>query len=145
MMPFSTYLADIDFIGLFLLIVGVAVIIFVLILRGTIDLSDLLEEPGTGKASISRFQFLLFTFVIAGVWLFLSFQSGSMVDVPEHVLWLLGISGGSYGASKAIQTWGASGAGTTKTTTTTTTPAAATANAQLGTTGAGSAQTDQNG
>jgi hypothetical protein len=62
------------------------------------------NEPGTQpKASISRFQFLIFTFVIAGVYLVLCLESGRFVEIPENVILLLGVSGTSYAASKGIK------------------------------------------
>lgn len=57
----------------------------------------------TGKASLSRFQLLLFTFAIVGLFLALSLESGKFIDIPNQVLGLLGISGGSYVLSKGIQ------------------------------------------
>lgn len=78
-----------------------------------IDLSFLLAEPVEPdiasarkvepKASLSRFQFLIFTFVIAGVYLVLCLESGRFVDIPQNVILLLGVSGTSYAASKGIQ------------------------------------------
>lgn len=75
--------------------------------EGRIDLSQLISEP-SGDASMSRFQFLVFTFVIA-----LSFflvvaakiasNDPSFPDIPGTVLTLLGISGSSYLVSKGIQ------------------------------------------
>jgi len=56
----------------------------------------------TGKASLSRFQFLLFTFVVAGLFLMLSIEVGQFVNIPANVLGLMGISGGSFVLSKAI-------------------------------------------
>jgi hypothetical protein len=68
-----------------------------------IDLKGLLTDPGAdGKASLSRFQFLIFTFVIAGLFLLLSIEAGTFVDVPNNVLVLLGISGGSYLIAKGM-------------------------------------------
>jgi uncharacterized protein GlcG (DUF336 family) len=58
------------------------------------------EEP---KASMSRLQLLIFTFVIAGVYLVLCLEGGRFVDIPNNVLLLLGISGGTYAASKTIK------------------------------------------
>jgi hypothetical protein len=71
---------------------------------GPIDLRLLISESD-GSASMSRFQFLIFTFVIAASYLLLaSTATGtSLVDVPNGVLGLLGISGGSYVASKVVQ------------------------------------------
>lgn len=78
-----------------------------------IDLSGLLTEippagetVGNTKASLSRFQFLIFTFVIAGLFLMLSIESGGFVDIPQNVLILLGISGGTYVVSKGVTTSG---------------------------------------
>jgi hypothetical protein len=55
-----------------------------------------------GKASLSRFQFLIFTFVIAGLFLMLSIQKGAFVDIPANVLGLLGLSAASYLVSQAV-------------------------------------------
>ena len=74
-----------------------------LILRNKIDLSGVLSEGGANsKASLSRLQMLIFTFAVAGVWLATSFESGSLVEIPNSVLGALGISGGSYLLSKGI-------------------------------------------
>jgi hypothetical protein len=80
-------------------------IIVWLIVSGRINLSNLISEPN-GQASLSRFQFLVFTFVIA-MSLFLMIVSTtppSFPVVPGGILALLGISGGSYVVSKGIQT-----------------------------------------
>src|SRR5205085_6035023 len=61
------------------------------------------EPPGEPKASVSRFQFLIFTFVIAGVYLILCLESGRFVEIPQNVILLLGVSGTSYAASKGIK------------------------------------------
>jgi hypothetical protein len=86
---------------------------------GKIDISRILTEkdgsPG-GSASMSRFQLLIFIFVIA-VSFFLVVISNikiiqarpgerelpGMPDVPNGVLALLGISASSYAVGKAIQ------------------------------------------
>lgn len=77
------------------------------IFRNEISMAGLLAEPSkpgddsdSGKASLSRFQFLIFTFVIAGLYLMLSIEAGTFVDIPQNVLFLLGISGGTYVVSK---------------------------------------------
>jgi hypothetical protein len=67
-----------------------------------IDLKFLLCEE-SGKASLSRFQFLVFTFVIAMSFALITLRTGSIPDVPQGVWALLGISGGSYVISKGIQ------------------------------------------
>jgi hypothetical protein len=72
---------------------------------GKIDLSGLINEP-TGEASMSRFQLLIFTFVIAAS-LFLIVASKTEPDFPKEIptgiLVLLGISSSSYLVSKGIQ------------------------------------------
>src|ERR1035441_5361216 len=76
------------------------------IFDGTIDLSRLISEP-TGDASMGRFQFLIFTFVIS-LSLFLVIVSAKggpafPATIPGGILTLLGISGSSYAVGKAIQ------------------------------------------
>jgi len=88
------------------MVLGLGVSVLVLIARGKIPLDGLISEPGTDKASLSRFQFLLFTFVIGGLYLLLCIENGTFIEIPSTVLGLLGISGGSYIASKGIQTAG---------------------------------------
>src|ERR1700681_2351912 len=85
-------------------LIGVAILW--LIFDGTIDLSRLISEP-TGDASMGRFQFLIFTFVIS-LSLFLVIVAGckngdgkpALPDVPGGILTLLGISGSSYAVGK---------------------------------------------
>jgi hypothetical protein len=55
------------------------------------------------KASLSRFQFLIFTFVIGGLFLLLSIRAGTFVEIPTNVLALLGISAGSYLVAQAVK------------------------------------------
>jgi hypothetical protein len=100
----------------------VALIILYKMLLDKINLSTVLNEmtpvgspgapapggatPATAyqpKASLSRLQLLIFTFVIAGLYLALSLQAGQLVPIPNGVLGLLGISGGSFVVSKGIQ------------------------------------------
>ena len=88
-------------------LIGIAVLWY--IFDGTIDLSRLISEAN-GDASIARFQFLVFTFVIS-MSLFLVIVSGKNGDgnpafpdnIPAGILTLLGISGSSYAVGKAIQ------------------------------------------
>jgi hypothetical protein len=73
--------------------------------KGDIDLTYLISDE-LGYASLSRFQMLLFTFVIA-MSLFYLIVMKSPPDFPvppKEILALLGISGGSYVLSKGIQT-----------------------------------------
>ncbi len=82
---------------------------------GKMDLRRLISEPN-GDASMSRFQLLVFTVVVA-FGLFLVMVSGDTPKFPESipssVLTLLGISASSYVVSKGIQL-GSSGGGTHK-------------------------------
>jgi hypothetical protein len=94
-------------------IAAVGLIILFKMVTGQIDLSTVLDEmsdqPSGGvpapkpKASLSRLQMLLFTFVIAGLYLTLCLEAGELLAIPNQVLGLLGISGGSYLVSKGIQ------------------------------------------
>ncbi len=75
------------------------------ILDGTINISRLISEPN-GDASMSRFQFLVFTFVIAmSLFLVIVGKSPPKLPgvIPGGILALLGISGSSYLVSKGIQ------------------------------------------
>ena len=67
-----------------------------------IDLSHLISEEN-GQASLSRFQFLVFTFVIAMGLLVIILKQTSFPSIDGSVFGLLGISGGSYVASKITQ------------------------------------------
>jgi hypothetical protein len=73
------------------------------IIGGRINLERLISEK-TGDASLSRFQFMIFTFVIAmGLFLIIVNSGGFPSKIPGEILALLGISGGSYVISKGIQ------------------------------------------
>jgi hypothetical protein len=78
------------------------------IVQGKINLDTLINEPNGGDASISRFQFLIFTFVIAMAVFLCTVGSNppALPKIPVEVLALLGISSGSYVISKGIQTSG---------------------------------------
>jgi hypothetical protein len=91
------------------ILLGFAALVLWKIFRGDISLTDLIAEPpppndltAIPKASLARFQFLIFTFVIAGLYLLLSIEAGTFVEIPNNVLGLLGISSGSYVISKAM-------------------------------------------
>lgn len=80
-------------------------ILLIKILQGKpngIDLQYLVSEDN-GRASLSRFQFLIFTFVIATGLLVIILDSGTFPTVPSDVFGLLGISAGSYVGSKITQ------------------------------------------
>lgn len=92
-------------------IVGAAFALIVLLLFAVligkvytdkIDVSKLIAEPDSDKASLSRFQWLIFIFVIAGLYAVLSVQAGNFVDIPLNVLGLLGVSTGGFLISKGI-------------------------------------------
>lgn len=87
------------------LIVGaLGLTIIVWIWTGKIDLSALLSEAN-GQASMSRFQLLIFTFVIA-ISLFelveMRVNNNGFPDIPNGVLTLLGISASTYAVGKGI-------------------------------------------
>ena len=87
------------------LIGAFALAIIYKMIKGDINLMYLIAGAD-GDASLSRFQFLIFTFVIAlGLFLIiLSMQpSPAFPDkIPGGILALLGISGASYVTSKAV-------------------------------------------
>ena len=89
-------------IALIVIIMGAAAVTLWLIATGDINIKNVLEEPDSDKASLSRFQFLIFTFVVAGLFLLLSIESGTFVAVSNSVRMLLGISAVSYVVSKGI-------------------------------------------
>lgn len=80
-----------------------AITILWLIWTNRIDLSDLLSEAN-GSASMSRFQLLIFTFVIAVSLFYLveKRSDASFPEVPTGVLTLLGISASTYAVGKGI-------------------------------------------
>jgi hypothetical protein len=75
--------------------------ILYLIWTKQINLNQLLSEAN-GDASMSRFQLLIFTFVIA-ISLFEIVETGmKFPDIPTGVLTLLGISASTYAVGKGI-------------------------------------------
>jgi uncharacterized membrane protein YgcG len=88
----------ITFLFGFMILAGIA--------NGTIDISRILEEkvgPG-GAASMSRFQLLIFTFVIAISLFLIVVSTGDFPKtIPPEIMTLLGISATTYGVSKGIQ------------------------------------------
>jgi preprotein translocase subunit SecG len=92
----------IGFLGL------LALIILFLLLRKTngIDLTGLISEQ-TDKgliASLSRFQLLIFTFLITFTILYLTIMNAppGFPKIPDQIIGLLGISGGTYVIGKGI-------------------------------------------
>jgi uncharacterized BrkB/YihY/UPF0761 family membrane protein len=86
------------------LIAAFALAIIYKMVKGEINLMYLIAGA-EGDASLARFQFLVFTFVIA-LGLFLIILSETPPKFPDTisggVLALLGISGGSYVTAKAV-------------------------------------------
>ena len=82
-------------------LLGIAVVFLIFV--GRIDLKCLLADEPNGCASLSRFQFLIFTFVIAMSLYLIIVSKMDFPVIPGSVLALLGISGGSYVTSKGIQ------------------------------------------
>ena len=81
------------------------IIIVVLIFLGRIKLDKLISETN-GDASLSRFQFLIFTFVIAASFFLIVVGADPprFPDrIPSEIFVLLGISAGTYAISKGIQ------------------------------------------
>src|SRR4051812_13084999 len=82
------------------------------IFSGKIDISLLISEAN-GTASLSRFQFLIFTFVISLSLLLVILGSENGPEFPKQIpagiYALLGISAASYVVSKGIQSGGEKG------------------------------------
>ena len=72
-----------------------AVMILIKIFNGDIDLNYIISDEN-GWASLSRFQFLIFTFVVAMSLFYLILVSAppAYPVIPNQILALLGISGG---------------------------------------------------
>src|SRR5688500_412530 len=69
--------------------------------NNTINLKFLISDD-SGDASLSRFQLLLFTFVIAAGMLYLTVEGKDFPKINEGVLILLGISSASYALGKSL-------------------------------------------
>jgi hypothetical protein len=102
-------IALVGFIAFSAVIVAFAAVVLWEIVDGKINLAGIISEPqdvagpdGKAKASLSRFQFLVFTFVVAGLFLMLSIEAGTFVNIPNNVLGLIGLSGGGFIVSKAV-------------------------------------------
>jgi hypothetical protein len=104
-MQSAATLASIQSFGAYtalILIFLFGVVVLFQIVVGKIDISGLLSEDG-GGASMSRFQLLIITFVIAFSFFVLVVQGHAFPEVPSGVLTMLGISATTYGVSKGIQ------------------------------------------
>jgi cytosine/uracil/thiamine/allantoin permease len=91
--------------GVCLFMGALCLVLLLKIWRNEIDLSTLLQEAN-GDASMSRFQLLIFTLVVAISLFILVERSTAMLPsfptIPDGVLWLLGISGSTYAVGKGI-------------------------------------------
>ena len=89
---------------LLILIFFFGLMILIGMVRGTIDLTYLVSEP-TGHASVSRFQLLIFTFVIGFSMLLIiaGNKPPKFPSIPADILTLLGISASTYAVGKGIQ------------------------------------------
>jgi uncharacterized BrkB/YihY/UPF0761 family membrane protein len=90
-----------------LIIAALAAKILIKVWRDEIDLEFLISDENH-EASLSRFQFLVFTFVVAMslFYLIVIKDPPDYPTIPNQILALLGISGGSYVLSKGIQSGG---------------------------------------
>jgi hypothetical protein len=94
--------------GTLILLFFLGLIVLVEIASGRIPLTNLLSETTpngkTDAASLSRFQLLMFTFVIAlSLFLVTVINKGFPAHIPPELLTLLGISASTYAVSKGIQ------------------------------------------
>ena len=92
-------------IGGFLGLLGLTILYLILWVSPPyrINLSKLISEQD-GSASMSRFQLLVFTFVISSGLFIIIIHTSDFPTVNDTILKLLGISSGSYLGSKIIQT-----------------------------------------
>ena len=80
---------------------ALGLIIIIWIATDRIKLEYLISEAN-GQASMSRFQLLLFTFVVAISLFKLVEMHGQLPDIPNGILTLLGISASTYAVGKGI-------------------------------------------
>jgi hypothetical protein len=84
-----------------LFIAGAGLAIIIMIFVGKIDLRYIVSETNH-DASMSRFQLLIFTFVIAIAVFRLVELNGQLPEIPNGILTLLGISASTYAVGKGI-------------------------------------------
>jgi hypothetical protein len=85
-----------------LLVFLYGVVVLYEMINGDVDVALLIGESN-GGASMSRFQLLIFTFVIALGIIFLLAKDGEFPDLNANILALVGISASTYAVSKGIQ------------------------------------------
>lgn len=106
----AQHIAILGYVAFSTVIIAFAAAVLFAIVNGSVSLYGIISEPdttstlcnGKPKASLSRFQFLVFTFVVAGLFLMLSIKAEEFVDIPNSVLMLIGLSGGGFIISKAV-------------------------------------------
>jgi hypothetical protein len=84
-----------------LFITGIEAVILYRIATNKINLNLLIADD-RGDASLSRFQFLLFTFIIGAGLLDFTLKGSGFPTVDDGILMLLGISGASYAIGKSL-------------------------------------------
>jgi len=94
--------------GSLLLVFLFGVVVLAALASGLIDISELIEEE-SGGTSTSRFQLLIFTFVIGLSFVIVVTCKCEIPSLPANVLALLGVSATTYGVSKGIQFGGKNG------------------------------------
>lgn len=95
--------ASVIVFGLIFLLGAFGLVILWLMLSGRMDIRLLIAEAD-GKASLSRFQALIFTFVIAGGFLAVLVETGTFpTNIPIEIVYILAGSLGTFLASKGIQ------------------------------------------
>lgn len=89
-------------IAAFIAVLEATIVVF--IWQNKINISKLISDE-KGDASLSRFQFLIFTFVVSMslFYLIVSLSPPKFPEIPIEILGLLGISGGTYAIAKGIQ------------------------------------------
>lgn len=94
-------------IALLVIVCAAAAAVLWNIFTGKIDLTFLLCGDDD-RASMGRFQFLIFTFVIAFSYFYVVASDGKLPAIPTEVLTLLGISASTYAVGKGIDQSGGS-------------------------------------
>ena len=88
--------------GVCLFLGWLCVILLIKIGRDEINLNKLVSEAN-GDASMSRFQLLIFTMIVAVSLFIMVLKNWSFPYVSDGILTLLGISASTYAVSKGIQ------------------------------------------
>lgn len=57
--------------------------------------SDLIRDCN-GKLSTRKLMFLVWTFFVLVIWLWLSYTKNEIQSLPDSIQWIIGILGGTY-------------------------------------------------